>query len=254
MNPAINVHSGARTPDQTRDLPNKQHKSAFKEPAKKKSKKKNDPNKPKMNGFLKFILVVFVLLVMLIVSVVGFTYFAGKAVISAVEETANKEVMQKVSSTDAQTTIQLPLQKEYGVVIKGYSKCFNSAGMGNEPATSSFCSNGNCEITVTLDTASIPETVNLYVEEGNECKLREFPVGDDINVINYFVKLEMTEELKDLLEIQSDKYSVASLNSKGRSSYQMMGTKKVILNYDKNVPISDTLTIDDQPKASIVFN
>jgi len=254
MNPAINVHSGSRTPDQTRDLPNKQPKSAFKESPEKKSKKQNDPNKPKMNGFVKFILVVFVLLIMLIISVVGFTYFAGKAVISAVEETANEEVTQKVSSTDGQTTIQLPLQKEYGIVIRGYRKCFNSAGMGSEPSTSSFCTNGKCEITVTLDTASIPKTVNLYVEQGNECKLKEFPVGDDINVVNYFAKLEMTEELKDLLEIQNDRYSVASLNSRGRSSYQMMGTKKVILNYEKNVPINDTLTIDEQPKASIIFN
>ena len=254
MNPAVNVHTGVRTPDQTRDLPTKQNKSAFKESPKKKSKKKNDPNKPKMNGFIKFILVVFVLLVMLIISAVGFTYFTAKAVITAVEETANEEVLQKISSTDGQTTIQLPLQKEYGMVIKGYSKCFNSAGMSNEPTTSSFCSNGNCEITVTFDDLIFPETVELFVEQGNECVAKEFKAGKDVEIVNYFAKVEMTEELKELLAIESDKYRVGSLNSKGRSSFQMMGTKKVILNYNKSVPLSDVLTIDDQHKASIVFN
>ena len=254
MNPAINVHTGTRTPDQTRDLPTKQDKSAFKEAPTKKSKKSNDPKKPKMNGFVKFILVVFTLLVMLIISAVGFTYFTAKAVITAVEETANEEVIQKVTNNDGKVMIEVPLQKEYGLFITGYKKCFNSAGRSNEPSTSSFCSNGNCEITVAFDSLIFPESVQIFVEQGNECKAKEFKVGKDVQVVNYFAKLDMTEELIELLDIPSDRYSVSSINARGYHAYKMMGTKKVVLNYDRNVPLSDVLTIDDQRKASIIFN
>ena len=254
MNPAINVHKGARKPDQNRDRSQTTKVSSTQEPSEKKSKKEVKKEKKAMGTFLKVVLGIFAFVIVSVISIIGITFYAGSAVVSAVADSANQEVVQRIETSDAQTTIYLPLQKEYGYVITGYKKCFNYAGIGDEPATSSSCINGNCEITVTIDTASIPENVSLFVEQGNECKAKEFQVGDRIDVINYFVKLEMNEALLSALDIQTNQYSVSSLNANGHSSYQIMGTKKVSLDYGKDVPLNDTLIIDGQNRASLVFN
>ena len=251
MNPAINVHNGARKPDQEKDISANRKAPSFEEPSGKKGKKQKG-NKPPMNKVLKIILGIVGFIILFIVSIVAFTFYAGSAVVSAVAQSANQEVTQRVETSNGQTTLYLPLQKEYGFVIRGYPKCFNHEGIGNEPSTSSSCINGRCEITVSVDMATIPDKVTLFVEQGNECKAKEFKVGD-IDVINYFVKMEMNDELLNALDIHSDKYTISSHNSRGRSAYQMMGTKKVTLNYNQNVPIRDTLTVDEQNKASIVF-
>ena len=249
MNPAINVHNGAQKPDQKKDISTNRKTLLFEEPAKK-NKKKGD--KPPMNKILKIILWVVGIIVLFIVSILGFTFYAGSAIVSAVADSANQEVTQRVESSNGQTTIYLPLQKEYGFIIRGYPKCFNHEGISNEPSTSSSCINGRCEITVAVDMATIPDNVTLFVEQGNECKAKEFKVGD-IDVINYFVKMEMNDELLDALDIHSDKYTISSHNSRGHSSYQMMGTKKITLNYYQIVPLRDTLMVDKQNKARIVF-
>lgn len=179
---------------------------------------------------------------------VGFLFYAGKAVVDADDTIAKEEVIQRVKRNDDKVLIHVPLQKELGFIIRGEKKCFNSAGFSNEPLTSSFCHNGMCKIPVAFD-GKVPNDVSIYVEKGNECTLETFNVGDKEEV----VKLDMSPELLDLLKINEEQYDIGSLYSTGHSSYQIMGSKKVNLHYGKKVVLNDVLTINEQPKASIIF-
>lgn len=244
MNPAINVHNGAKKPDQTKTQ------------GRKKNLHEEEPTphlKKRSNGLWTFLKVTLIILVAGTVLLVGSFFIMGKAVIEAVDESANQKVIQTVDVMNGQVLIHVPLKKDLGMVIYGYKKCFHFEGGFNEPSNSSFCSNGNCKITVTFED-TLPKDVSLYVERGNDCALQKFPVGDKAEVVGYSAKLEMTPELLEKLHVTEDRYNVSSINARGTSSYQIMGTKKVTLDYGQHIPDSDTLTINNESKATILFN
>lgn len=251
MNPAINVHNGARKPNQN-ESEEKKKRGSLGDTDRKDESGKLSPKKKGSRVWLA-VKIVLGLFLLFIVIAASFIYFAGKAVVELAESADNEVVVQRVEQQGDKIVVHVPLQKELGFVIMGQKKCFNSNGMHDEPNFQSSCVNGLCSITVTFDKA-IPNEVRLYVEKDNNCELESFKVGDRTEVVNRFVKLEMTPELLSKMGVTSETYHVASKNAKGSSSYQIMGTKKVSLDYGKTTPASDVLLIDEQSKAVIVFD
>jgi len=252
MNPAINVHSRARKPNQNRDRSD--NKRDFEEgvtPSKKRKKSSKTPS-PKMNPILKIITIIFSIIILFIMLIMGITYYTGSAVINAIDESANEAVTQSITQENGTINIHVPLQKDYGFTIYGKRKCFSTNHLSQEPTTSSSCMNGNCHITVYIDENSAHE-VALYVEKGDECVLEHFKVGTNVQVVNYFVKVEMSDELLKLLNITSNEYKIKPLISKDYSSYQIMGSKKATFNYGLNTVTQDKLLIDGVQKANIII-
>ena len=200
----------------------------------------------------KFIKTLLTIIILLIGGILGFTFIVGYSVYDAIDETANEAVVQQVTRVDSRLAIRVPLQKEYGMVINGFRKCSPQAGIRNEPDFSSSCTDGLCTIVVTFD-ERVPYSVGLYVEKENQCRYERFTTENKTRVVNYFAKIEINDALESVLEKPVGDYDVGSLKSLGQITYQLMGSKKVILNYGEKKIISDVLTINNEAKASILF-
>lgn len=192
------------------------------------------------------------IITLLIGGILGFTFIVGYAVYDVLDETANEVVEQQVSDIDGRLAIRVPLQEKYGMIINGFTKCSLQAGMRDEPDFSASCNNGFCTIVVTFD-EQVPDSVGLYVEQESKCRYERFTTGKKSKIVNYFAKIEINDALESALETPVGDYDAGSLKSLGHITYQLMGSKKVILNYGEKKIISDVLTIDNEAKASIIF-
>ncbi len=197
----------------------------------------------------KFIKTLLTIIILLIGGILGFTFIVGYSVY---DETADEAVVQQVTDIDGRLAIRVPLQEEYGMVINGFRKCSLQAGMRDEPDFSASCDNGFCTIVVTFD-KKIPDFVGLYVEKENRCRYERFTTDNRTKIVNHFAKIEINDVLESALETPVGDYDVGSLKSLGQITYQLMGSKKVILNYGEKKIISDVLTINNEAKASILF-
>jgi len=185
---------------------------------------------------------------------------------TAVVEQANAPVEQTVTMDGPTTVITLPLQPRYGLV-------FDVSGMTCEPEgqkdflfdrvivegvdnvlTEVMCSAGRCQLSIEMgEHGETPSAVYAYIlEEDGECIKQSLP-DQKPEVTGYAAVIEMTPELEARLGVVGRKFKVRSVNSTGVSSWQIMGTKKVELSYDKQLS-SDSLTIDGKPVATLRFS
>jgi hypothetical protein len=200
----------------------------------------------------KFIKILLALIALLAGGIFGFAFIIGYAVYDAIDETANKAVVQQVTDIDGRLAIRVPLQEEYGMVINGFRKCSLPAAIHDEPDFSASCTDGFCTIVVTFD-EQIPDSIGLYVEKENRCRYERFITENKTKVVNHFAKIEINDALESALEMPVGNYDVGSLKSLGHITYELAGSKKVILNYGEKRNTSDVLTIDNEAKASILF-
>lgn len=200
----------------------------------------------------KFIKTLLTVIALLIGGILGFTFIVGYSVYDALDETADEAIVQQVTRVDSRLAIRVPLQEEYGMVTNGFRKCSPQAGMRDEPDFSASCTDGFCTIVVTFD-ERVPDSVGLYVEKENQCRYERFTSENRTKIVNYFAKIEINDALESVLETPVGDYDVGSFKSLGQITYQLMDSKKVILNYGEKKIISDVLTINNEAKASILF-
>jgi hypothetical protein len=169
------------------------------------------------------------------------------------DKAANAVVVQLINDVDGNLSISMPLRKEYGMVISGIKKCSPPAGMGDEPDYTASCTDGSCTTVVTFD-GKIPHAIGLYVEKGNECLYERFDTAERVRIVNYFAMVEMSDSLVKALAVPVDDYDVGSLKARGRITYQLNGSKKVILNYGDRKVENDQLMINGEVRVPIVFD
>lgn len=199
--------------------------------------------------------------VILIIILMGYGITKGA---EAVVEAANPDVTQKIIRTDSKTIVLVPLHDVTGIQYEHMALCtpperqndqfFKQVIAEQASSTSTTCANGLCTVSIGIpEHQNGPDAVFIYaMDTDGQCIKRALTTKGHITILKRRATIEFTDELKHALGITSDAYEISSKNSTGRMAWQLMGTKKVTLSYNKK-PGSDVLFIDGKAAAEIQF-
>lgn len=210
--------------------------------------------------FLRYIAVfilIIALLIILFFAMLGFGIFSSA---KSIVDLANQDINQTIFKTNNQINIIVPLKEEIGIRYKNINLCsiedkedltiVSIAGT----TSSTCCLNDICTVTIELnEDTKIPSHIYMYENSTGVCKKTKFQTEGHIVPINYAATIEFTDELLQMSNIdESKEYNVKSMNSNGTFSYQLLGSKKVSLSYEKKIK-SDILLVDKKEIVNIIY-
>jgi hypothetical protein len=212
---------------------------------------------------LGWIVLAFVIFLGVSAVMLGYGVFSAG---SAVVEQANAPVEQTVTMAGQTPVITVSLQPGYGLVFDGVGPTCRPDGQRDNlffesvivegvdnTLTTSTCSAGHCRLVIDIgEHGETSPAVYAYLKDGDGVCVKQSLPDRKPEVTGYSVMIEMTPDLKARLGIEGDQYEVRSISSTSVSSWQIMGTKKVQLGYDRPVS-SDGLTIDGKRVAMLRF-
>jgi hypothetical protein len=213
---------------------------------------------------LKIIAILLVSIAVIVaIAIGGLGYGVVKAGQGIIEE-VNKPIVQKVENNNGEVTVIVPLKEKKGLKYEGVSLCtplehkdemfFKSIIVSDSLLSPRYiCTNGICIVSIEAKyPESLPSNIAMYVTDGGICKKVNFPTNGHLATLGYETTIEFTDELLLALNMVDSNFKVKSQISENISSWQMMGTKKVNIDYNTKVS-TDNLKIDDLIKAKIIF-
>ncbi len=175
--------------------------------------------------------------------------------------TVDKVAVVIKENIDEYNIMKLPLQKRYGMYINDVISCENELKSTYktrllDPAINrigSSCIKEKCKLSVEFKN-EIPEIVELAVKENTDgyCVLKRYKVGSNYQVLGYFVELEITEDLKEKLGIDTDKSEIRLKNAIEYHASTVSGVKKLIFDYKEKLE-GDTILVDGKEKFILRF-
>jgi len=210
---------------------------------------------------MKFLKIVGGLILGVVVIGIVLFFMVGTSLFMSVKEVANQPVEQTVLVDDG-IKIVVPLVEQYALTFKDLDLCipeskkedmfFKKIDAGNLMVSTS-CSNDKCTTNVYLeDKDALPTDIKIYLNKNGSCQQETIAASEGtVSLDSYEARVEFTEDLLSKLNI-SGTYKVKPKTSTNYSSWQMMGSKKLSLNYSEKVS-GDTLLINDIEKAKIIY-
>lgn len=199
--------------------------------------------------------------IVLVVFALKFIGSNFNSIIDVSKNTANKVTVVIKKNIAEYNTMKLPLKEKYGMYIEEVTSCEDElkSTYKNRLLDSSIsragnsCSDGKCKLFVEFKN-EIPETVELAVKENSDgyCLLKRYTVGEDYQVLGYFVELEITEDLKQKLDIEKSEYEIRLKNAIAYHSSTVSGSEKILFDYEKKLE-SDTILVDGEEKVIVKF-
>lgn len=203
-----------------------------------------------MKKALKIILIIVVSVIVLSLLAMGGCALLVKKGFDELEKSASEVEGQTTTVTAEGATIVAPLTAKEVVSLTGVSLCNMEADYNAPYSYSSSCAGTECTALLSFKGA-VPETITVYRRHNGECKRQDIPNGPAYVVRHYDAEFALNKEtlrsmgIEESAKVEIDRADTSKFQ--GRSSFGFNGNYTVTLNYDAQVPQSDTILVNGKP-------